>query len=374
MDEQVTIYAGWDYLHLADPQWLWLLPCALLPWLVNAWPRSIRPDAQQGQDTAHSRLHAYAEAHLLPYLQRNPDTEVASQRGSRGGHWLPPAMAMLVIILLVLALAQPRWRMTEQQVHRPDAAVVVVIDVSRSMLAEDVKPSRLSRARQEVTDLIRQAEGKGVAVGLIAFAETAHILSPVTHNMQALRRILPAVDVQLLRLQGSNPKPALEKAAEQLLRYQMLQGGENYHLLLVTDGDLEAERLEEISGMLKSLVQGTEQGLRVLSSVLTVGTRQGAPVKGMDGQFLREPDGSVHISRLQEDAMRQLATAGGGQWVEADFRQEDTHRLLRYMGAREGQTATETQQVWDEGFWLPLILAMGLLLTPWLRRLLMQES
>ena len=211
--------------HFSEPAWLWAL---LLCVPVAVWLLLSRRFAG-----SNDRIQHYADAHLLPHLLGR-STASARTQWQRYARWAG------LWTLLVLAMAGPRWDFTDVQLFRPGANLLILMDISRSMQVTDVRPSRLARARQEIEDLLNQ--NRTIRVGLIGFASVAHVVAPVTEDMQGIHRVLPALDTSLVRLQGSRLMFALERA-EELIAGQPAESVNS--LLIISDGDFEEQGLEQ---------------------------------------------------------------------------------------------------------------------------------
>ncbi len=332
--------------HFARPEWLFAL-LGLIPvlaWLVFS---VVRP--------SKGPIHRYADAHLLPHLTGVRELDV-NERWSRFSRW------SLLWILLVLALAGPRWDYTDIEAFSPVSELVILMDISGSMNVADVAPSRLARARQEVQDLVEL--NRELRIGLIAFASVPLVISPITEDSQSLLNALPAVNTDLASLKGSRLDAALERAK------QLLGSGESGRsILLISDGDFDEPDLsQKISELQRS-------GIRL--HVLGVGTPGGGPIPAQAGQsdLLRDRSGRIIESRLNEHLLRQLAKAGGGRYLLADFRDQDSEAILELAAGDVGEP-TPTQQktrVWNEPFYW-LLLPLMLLLLPRFRRRQRLES
>ena len=312
-------------LHLAAPAWLLLL--ALIP-VVGAWQRRARrlePVARRERD--------YAEAALMPHLTGTARTGAAGAWG-RLLAWTVPWT------LTVVAMAGPRWGYEQVQVFEPGAALVVLLDISRSMEAGDVAPSRLARARQEIEDLLSAA--KGLRVGLVAFASVATVVAPVTDDTETIRRTLPALGPDLVRLQGSRPAQGIARG-RQLLATQPPHAAKN--LLLVSDGDFQDLELDAEVAALR------DQGIRL--HVLAIGTPQGAPVIGPQGRPLLERSGVPVVSKLNATLLGTIAAQTGGEYRAADYRDDDVRAIASAAatGGEARKAGDERLRVWHEPFW-----------------------
>jgi Ca-activated chloride channel family protein len=312
-------------LHLAAPAWL--LALLLVP-AIGLWQHRVRqrvPAAQRERD--------YADAELLPHLTGEATTR-------RVGFWGSLVAWTVPWVLVVVALAGPRWDYAEVQVFAPGANLVVLLDISRSMEVADATPTRLARARQEIEDLLKRAEG--VRVGLVAFATVANVVTPVTDDLGSVQRALPALTSDLVRLQGSRPSQAVARARE-LLASQPGEGTRN--VLLVSDGDFQDLELDA------EITQLREQGVRL--HVLGVGTPEGGPVPGPRGGALPDRTGAPVGSRLNAALLQTLATQTGGVYQVAGYRDDDVRAILRATtaGAKARRLGDERTRVWHEPFW-----------------------
>jgi len=328
--------------HFSEPAWLWALllgiPVAL--WLLIA--------LRFGKN---ERIENYADTHLMPYLLGRSEA-LPRTRWKRFSRW------MAVWALLILAMAGPRWDYRDEQLFRPGTNLLVLFDISRSMNVSDVKPNRLARARQELEDLLDM--NRGVRVGLIAYASIAHVVSPITEDMNAIRRVLSVLDTDLVRLQGSRLSFALDRAEELLLG----QPAESVNsLLIITDGDFDETGLEQ---RLRSFA---DDGVRV--HILGVGTPDGDAVPGPvpNRPWIMDRAGKPVVSSLNEPALRDLAAAGNGIYQTADYRDGDTQKILAQVKAQAlPKTDTnERTRIWNERFYWLAGFAL-LLLLPRFRR------
>lgn len=317
-------------LHFAQPLWLWGL--LAIP-MVIAWMMFSSPFRQQGQEAR------YADPELLPYLSGMATTRVASSRKPLLG-WA------LAWALLSLAMAGPRWDFQQMNPFEPGADLVILLDISRSMDVNDVIPSRLGRARQEIRDLA--IANRGIRIGLIAFASIAHVVTPITEDTESLLHQLPALSTSLAQLQGSRLGDAIDKASRLLTG----QGDDVAHnILLISDGDFPEQDLSEKIQSLRT------SGIRF--HVLAIGTPDGGLVPG-----IKTASGGPVLSTMDKTELRQLAESGDGAFRVADYRDNDTRAVLDAIlsHARARQDARAQTLVWNEYFYWLLLPAMLLLL------------
>lgn len=325
-----------DGFHFEQPLWLFGL-VALLP--VAFWIRRTAERAAKGP------LHRYADPHLLPHLT-GMRTLHRRERWGRYLRW------SLLWALLLLAMAGPRWGGTDVRLFHPGNHLLILLDISRSMQVSDVSPNRLVRARHEISDLIRK--NRDLRLGLVLFATVPYVVAPITEDMQTILGALPAVSTELAspELQGSRLGAALARA-EGLLAG--LPDDSPRAILLISDGDLEEP---DLTGQVARLAAG---GIRL--HALGVGTPEGGAVLDPIGDPLLGPRGEPVRSALNEALLERLAAAGGGVYVRSDYRDRDTDAILRAVAVTRlpPQARDERTRVWNERFWIPLVVVMALL-------------
>lgn len=310
--------------HFLRPWWLLLLPLtSLLAW----W--CLRPSRAGGG------WRAVIDPALLPALLL--PGEGASSR------W-PRALLLLGWLLAVLGLAGPAWERLPEPVERRGDALVIAIDLSLSMYAGDLAPSRLERARFKLRDVLAgRLEGY---TALIAYAGDAHIVTPLSDDRRTLESMLPALGPELMPVEGSDPVAAARLAGE-LLRGAGLERG---RLLLVADTltSAQARQIEPLLG---------RHGLAL--SVLAVGTREGAPVTLPGGGFVRDRNGSIVVPGLDIDGMRESTQLAGGRFSLLALDDADLRTLLpEDLSLEQASVGAERlfDQWQDRAPWLALAL------------------
>ena len=311
---------------LVRPWWLAAIPpgLALVWWLRRHWSRS-------------GSWESIVDPALLPHL--------VVGAGTPRREW-PWAVMAVSVVVAGLALAGPAFQRIEQPVFRSLAARVVVLDVSRSMDARDLVPSRMVRARHKVSDLLRRSrDGR---TGLVVFAGDAFVVAPLTRDADTLVHLLSAVDTSVIPVQGSRPDLGLA-AARELLENGRASVGE---VILVTDG-VQGPRTRDTAETLAA------QGIRV--SLLAVGTEEGAPVPLSEGGFLKSMSGEIVVPRVDLAALRAVAGAGKGRFSTLTADDADVDWLLGARVDDPWRRALEevdrnTDEWRDEGPWLVLVL------------------
>jgi len=322
-------------LHFLRPAWL----LAILPlvWLLWRYWRG----RQQG-----GAWQAVCDPHLLPHL-----LVAGAGRGSRTPLWLLAVAGVLGIV----ALAGPVWSRLPQPVYRNTAATVVLLNLSESMNAPDVKPTRLTRARLKLLDFLhRQREGQ---TALIAYAGEAYVVSPLTDDAATIASLVTALESDIMPAAGNNLEQALHKADALLDQDGVPHGG---RILLITDS--------AGSGNVRDLVAGLARKGRVVS-VLGVGTRAGAPIPASAGGFVLDRDGGILIPRLQPQQLAALAAAGHGHYARLTTTDADLNQLWPAGQATridsKRASRNRSADVWrEEGPWL-LLLVLPLLALVW---------
>jgi Ca-activated chloride channel family protein len=310
-----------DALHFIRPLWLILLPLVvILPW---AWRRTRRPAGDWSK---------VCDPHLLRWLSVKQVTE----QGRQGGPWL----AALALLVVILALAGPSWQKLPDTAFSARDARVIVVDLSRSMLAEDMRPNRLTRARFRLADLLATTE-EG-QVGLISYAGDAYVVSPLTSDMNTIGNLLPALWPDIIPVAGSRADIALELAASLFERSGLNRG----EVLLVTDSATSRD-----SAKAREL---RDRG--IITSVLAAGTPEGAPIPS-GGGFVNDRSGNVVIARLDRADLRSLAAAGGGKYTELGATASVSELWLEQGGSEFARRDDALGERWkDAGPWLVLLL------------------
>jgi Ca-activated chloride channel family protein len=248
-------------------------------------------------------------------------------------------------LLFCLALAGPSWNQLPQPVHKEDAALVLMLDLSPSMLAEDVAPSRLIKARYKMIDILK-ARQQGFT-GLVVYGGEAFTVSPLTEDGNTIVSLIPTLHPGLLPVYGSNTEDGIDAAMDLIKN----AGYQQADILLLTDGVSRAA-FGDISSQLKS------RNMRL--HILGVGTAEGAPIPMGNGGFVKDKNGSILLPKLDSSALRQLADLGGGKFVSMSNDDSDINHLLQAV-ASDFPTTTEvrdqTFDVWEDyGYWLILLL------------------
>ena len=309
--------------HWLRPEWLWALPLIGLMTLGLA-RRQLAPGSwQQIIDPA-----------LAPYVLSRTQIKRLNYRW-----WL----ILIGGLLAALALAGPSWNRVEQPVFRSEHAVVIALDLSRSMDAQDLTPSRLTRARLKILDILERRQSGQTA--LVVYSSNAFTVTPLTTDTDTVAALVNSLSTDIMPSRGSYPVSAIEKS-KTLLEQAGAAFGE---VLLITDGGTSpaAERAA------KDL-----QRAGYSLSVLGAGTSGGAPIPRAGGGFVTDRSGNIVVPRIESTALRSLAAAGGGRFAELSADDRDIDILLSDPGQRSAASdeSLATDQWQEEGPWLLLLL------------------
>lgn len=286
---------------------------------------------------------------------------IRMSRRARLGLSTPLSAARVVVVtlipcaLMVIALLRPYSGSTEVTVPASSNDYMFVVDVSRSMFAKDVPPSRIDLAKRKLKDLIdefaHQAEPH--RYGITLFAGYSYLLCPITDDSAVVKQFVSEISPEMVTSLGSDLESGIKTA---LSRFEETKNP-NARVLVVSDGEDDMLSLERIVELIES------KGIRV--DVLGVGTTSGSPIELEDGSFLRSRTGSVVHSKLGEESLKAIAEAGGGIYVHATVDDRDIHELARaasslQRGVTQGNRTVHTYQ--EFGSWLALAALVVILL------------
>ena len=214
------------------------------------------------------------------------------------------ALMMLALGLLAVVLARPQYGTRNEEVKRSGIEVAIAVDVSNSMLCQDVSPSRLDKSKMIVSKLVEQFDED--KVGLVAFAGSAITLLPMTSDYVSAKMFLDQLNPATIAIQGTNVAEAITRATAGFSKKTNVGRA----LILITD----AEDTEE--GAIEAAKQARKEGIQIF--VLSVGTVQGGPIPMSDGTYKHDMEGNVVTTKLNEQIGKSIAQAGGGMYVHVD--------------------------------------------------------
>ncbi len=289
-------------------------------------------------------LNRFGDARLMARL---------AQTVNRRARAVKAVLLVAGVACLVFALARPQFGTRVETVRRQGQDIMVALDLSNSMLAEDVAPNRLDRAKLAVSRLLDRLEGD--RIGLVAFAGQAFLQSPLTVDYGAARLFLNAMDTGLVPVQGTDLGAALSVA---LNAFVEVENADHRILIVFTDGEDHEGDLDA------NLERALEAGVRIYT--VGFGSDDGVPIPDFDDRgrrrgFLRDDEGQIVTTRLEEEPLQRLAEATGGRYIRVTPRGGELAALSDELIGMEGREI-EAEQVtqFDEQF--QVFLGLGLIL------------
>jgi Ca-activated chloride channel family protein len=298
--------------------------------------------------TVDARQRLELEQFIAPQLRARLTQSVSGARV-----WVKRALFAAAVMLLFAALAQPQAGFRWEQVTRRGNDIIFAVDTSRSMLTPDVKPNRLARAKLAIDDFVSHLNGD--AVGLVAFAGTAFLQSPVTLDYGAFHDSLAALDTHIIPRGGTDIASAIREAQAALHQ----RAGSDKILILVTDGeDLEGDSLSAAKAAAK------QDGLKIFT--VGVGSANGDLIPlpaDQGGGFLKDNAGQLVKSRLDESALKALAAATGGIYAPLGSAGQglDTIYQAALAPLAKHDLSSKAQKVYTQRFQWPLGASLALL-------------
>lgn len=284
-------HAFW-FLLLLPPLWFWIL----------------RRRQQQ------SGWHELVDPALAPFVLTGRE---------RRQSLAPLILFSLIALLSILALAGPAWEKKEVPVFRQQQALVIALDLSASMYAQDLSPNRLEQARFKVMDILQKRKGEQTA--LVVFAGDAFPVSPLTDDIKTIEAQMKNLTPDIMPVQGG----ALGLAIERSLELLQQAGAKTGNILLITDG------MTDDTQALKAAQTAVAQGVNV--SVLGIGSVAGAPIPLANGGFLQDAQGKTVMPKLDAASLTALAQAGNGVYVTAGIGDADVNRLANAWESKVGE-------------------------------------
>jgi Ca-activated chloride channel family protein len=314
-----------------DPIYLWLL--VLIP--ILALVRFISYRNQK------KRLRKFGEPQLLKNLM--PD--VSRFRPSVKFWILQAALA-----LLILMLARPQMGTKISHEKRTGIETIIALDISNSMRAEDIVPSRLDRSKMMVENLVDHFTND--KIGLIVFAGDAFVQLPITSDYVSAKMFLSSIDPSMMATQGTDIAAAIDMASNSFTQEE----GIGKAIIVITDGE------DHEGGALQAAQAAQKKGMRVF--VLGVGSTQGAPIPiPGTGDYMKDNTGNTVMSALNEDMCRQVAQAGGGAYIHVENNSAAQQRLDNELDRlAKKETSTTVYSDYNEQFQAFGVLALLLLI------------
>ena len=259
----------------------------------------------------------------------------------RGRQKLKAALLLAALCLLIVSLMQPRWGFQWEDITRKGIDVIVAIDVSQSMLAEDIKPNRLERAKRKVYDLCQMLQGD--RIGLIAFAGTSFVQCPLTLDYGAFKIFLDYLNPDLIPVPGTAIGDAIRTAIKGFNSRERTSKA----LILITDGE------DHESKPLEAAQEAKKEGIRIFT--IGIGQEGGAPIPLQDGSggFKKDERGDLVLSKLDETTLQKIALETGGSYVRSVTGDMDLNKIYKedIRGSIEKKELRSTRKKrWEERF------------------------
>lgn len=313
-----------------DPTYLYLL--ILLPILIAIRMYGLRKRKKQ--------LAKFGDPVLLKRLM--PDVSVARREVK---FWL----MLTAIALLIVMLARPQMGTKINQEQRQGIEVIIALDISNSMKAEDVTPSRLDKSKMLVENLVDNFTND--KVGLTVFAGDAFVQLPITSDYVSAKMFLQNIDPSLIAAQGTNLAEAIELSSKSFTKQDKVGRA----IIVITDGE------DHEGGATEAAKEAKKNGMRVF--VLGVGSPKGSPIPDGNGGYMKDNTGHEVMSALNEDMCKQIASAGGGAYIHVDNNNIAQQQLDNEIAKlQKGDILNVTYSEYDEQFQAVGILTILILI------------
>lgn len=326
--------------HFASPQALFLI--ALVPvllWVITRWGRR-----------------------TLERIQRFSRRAVKDQNSNLSRELnFPTMMVLLAMIFGFLALARPQGNPTEEEKESQSLDIMVLLDLSKSMAAEDAYPNRLQKAKRAVASMLGRLGGD--RVGIVGFAGSAVLLSPLTSDYEVLKDFLSAASTDTIENQGTNIEAAIRVAMDAFKRGSTTQveAGDRSHILVIfSDGEMTTG---EMSTALKSI---KDSGVRVFA--VSIGDTQGVPIPIRDSTgtlqtFKKDRSGNTVLTSMNFKSLDELASAGQGRAFHSSVDDAEIADLVALTSnLQRSESVQQKLRVYEEFYYIPLGIAVALCL------------
>jgi Ca-activated chloride channel family protein len=324
--------------HFSDPIYLVFLLAIPLFWLF-VFKRKISHDS-------YSYLKKFIDEHLLKeLLQTNPIKNL--------GHKFLIFFS-LIWILLVISIASPRWKFSEQKTYSTNSNLVILLDLSTHMKVRDIAPSRINKAKQIIADILQ--ESSGINISLTAFAKIPHIITPLTSDIKTITTILPHVDTDLPYIKGSD----LPQAIKEVISLLPDNSSEN-HILLISSGNLENYK---INNDIKNILN--KKNIKI--STILVATKNGAPLINKKDEFEKDQFGKIIISKANSKILKKIADDFEGKYFNSADTPYVAKDFLDVISKKKSANLSDSvdKKIWQEEYrWL---IACAMLLVFILKR------
>ncbi len=321
-------------LRFAHPEYLYAL--LILPFLISiyVWSRQARKRS----------LRKIGNPELIQQLM--PSAGKYKRRIKFG-------LLLIALALLIMALANPQIGTKLETIKREGVDIMLALDVSNSMLAEDFKPNRLENAKRQISLMLDHLEND--RIGIVVFAGTSFLQLPLTTDYSAARLFLSTIDTDIVSVQGTAIGSAIRMSMQ-----SFVQGERKYKVIVVIS---DGENFEDDA--LDAAKEAVAAGIAIHS--IGMGSPQGVPIpvyqKGVQTGFKKDAEGSVVITRLDEVLLQRIADTAKGKYIRAGVRQDELNLIFKQIeGMEKKQIAAKMYTEFEDRFQYPLLAALILLL------------
>ncbi len=301
----------------------------------------------------HSPWNKFLPTHLSQVLVEGAEANSAKTNQGFFSTQRNLIKPFIIGLLTIIALAGPAWQKLPQPVYQTERGSVLIMDMSYSMYATDIKPNRLTRARYKAIDLLNKLnEGD---IGLIAYAGDAFVISPLTQDIKNIELLLPSLSPEIMPELGANPFAALSLAHDMLHNAGHINGD----IYWFTD-DVDNEDMEDIYDW------SAKFGHQL--NILGIGSQDGAPITLPSGELLKDDHGAIVVPKLPIQKLNALASRGNGRYQTINNNDSDIEKLLdnskvlEQSNNKQRQSQQNGDQWQEQGPWL-LIIVLPLLLS-----------
>ena len=313
-----------------NPLYLWLLLVVPLLALIRFW----------GWRQRRRKLRKFGDPALLKELM--PD--VSKYRPTVKFWLLQAALALLIVML-----ARPQMGTKISREKRNGIETIICLDISNSMLAQDVVPSRLQKSKMLVENLVDHFTND--KIGLIVFAGDAFVQLPITSDYVSAKMFLQSIEPSLIDMQGTDIARALSMASNSFTQQEQIGRA----IIVITDGE------DHEGGALEAAQAAKKKGMNVF--ILGVGDTKGSPIPDGQGGYMRDASGNIVMTALNEDMCQQIAQAGSGKYIHVDNTSDAQEALNdELIHLQKGETDSVVYSEYDEQFQAFGILVLLLLI------------
>jgi Ca-activated chloride channel family protein len=292
-------------------------------------------------------IRNFAETSL--YARLAPESSVSKKN-------LKFILSLIAITLLVWAMIDPEIGMHPEKLERKGSDIVICLDVSNSMNAQDIMPSRLERAKQAIEKLITELHGD--RIGIVVFAGQAYVQLPLTTDGGAAKMLLGTINTNMISVQGTSIGSAIDTSVDLFTQQANTGNGRGKSIILITDG----ENFEDDA--LSAAKSAAEKGITI--HTIAMGSAEGAPIptysNGQQSGFMKDKDGNTVVTKLDLNLMQQIAVAGNGSCVRATTSDAGLETILdqiRKMGTKiTEETVFRDHEEQFELFIIPALLIL----------------